>query len=317
MERLARAKCGGVAKTWFQARQGRQNVRITNQIIQQEALGAIQRSLSGMAEAQAQVASGVRVQKVSDDPVAGKDILRTGSRLRALDQYSRNIDAATSRLNSEENALSQMTNILTRVKELGVAMATGTVDAQGRQAAKEEVDGLYDTVVGLANTTSGNGYLFGGATADVKPFNDDGSVAANAVPQGQAETEIGSGIRMVSNHDGTQVFVDTNVFTALKDLSDALGANDQQAVQAALPGVDTAFDNVQELLGEVGARSSSLQIAGANVDALNVNLQTFKSDLQDVDLEEAMSNLVNRQVAYQAALAATSRIMSTTLADYL
>ncbi len=292
-------------------------MRITNQIIQREALGAIQRSLQGMEQSQTQVASGLRVQRVSDDPVAGKDILRTGSRLRALDQYGRNIDAATARLNSEENVLSQMTDILSRVKELGVAMANGTVDAQGRQAAKAEVDGLFENTVGLANTMSGSGYLFGGATADIKPFENDGTVAANAVPEGQAQTEVGSGNRIISSHDGTQVFLDSNVFTALKDLSDALDANDQQGVQAALPGVDAAFDNVQALLGEVGARSSSLQIAGANVDALNVNLQTFKSDLQDADLEEAMSNLVNRQVAYQAALAATSRIMSTTLADYL
>jgi flagellar hook-associated protein 3 FlgL len=46
-------------------------------------------------------------------------------------------------------------------------------------------------------------------------------------------------------------------------------------------------------------------------------LTTFRSDLQEVDLEAAMTQLVTRQTAYQSAMLATSKVLSLSLADYL
>lgn len=57
--------------------------------------------------------------------------------------------------------------------------------------------------------------------------------------------------------------------------------------------------------------------AWANVEALEFNLKTLRSDLAEVDLEEALTDLVSRQTTLQAAMAAASRMLSTTLADYL
>jgi flagellar hook-associated protein 3 FlgL len=81
--------------------------------------------------------------------------------------------------------------------------------------------------------------------------------------------------------------------------------------------VDGAFDSVQHLLGAVGARASSLEITGANLDAVKAGLVVLKSDVEDVEIEEAITELMSRQTSYQAALMTTSRLMGLTLTDYL
>ncbi len=89
-------------------------MRITNSIIQRNALASIQASLKQMARAQERVSTGLRVQKPSDDPSAASDILRTGSALGALDQYRRNIDAVKSRITLVGSVLDQVSDALGR-----------------------------------------------------------------------------------------------------------------------------------------------------------------------------------------------------------
>ena len=81
--------------------------------------------------------------------------------------------------------------------------------------------------------------------------------------------------------------------------------------------LDSAFDAVQGVVGDTGALGNRLTTVGQNLDALKMNLTAFKSDLEDVDVETAMTELTNRQVAYQAALLATSKVTSLNLSDSL
>jgi flagellar hook-associated protein 3 FlgL len=88
-------------------------------------------------------------------------------------------------------------------------------------------------------------------------------------------------------------------------------------VQNSLVTLDSAHASVQVLIGESGAASQQLDVATSNLDALDTSLRAFKSQLQDADIEKAVTELVGRQTAYQAAMLATSRVMSLNLADYL
>lgn len=293
-------------------------VRITSNAIQQETLAAIRNSMSGMAEAQRRVTTGKRVHEPSDDPVAADGILRIGRRSRALEQYARNIDQADARLRTEEMVLNEVSDLLTRAKELGIAGNTASVDQGARDAMQAEVDVLVDAAVHAANTRYGNGYLFGGDAPDQPPFDADGIRDVSLHTSGhQVDIGIGGSNWFESNHNGEEVFEDTGVLTALKDLSTALGSGDTADIGNALTSIDDAFGQVQEKLSEVGARTNRLEVARSNVEALDLNLQTLRSDLEDADIEEAVSELVGRQMAYQSALLAASKIMSTTLTDYL
>jgi flagellin-like hook-associated protein FlgL len=55
----------------------------------------------------------------------------------------------------------------------------------------------------------------------------------------------------------------------------------------------------------------------ANLDALDTNLQALRSSAQDVDVEQAITQLMSRQTTLQAAMMTTSRVLTMSLTDYL
>jgi flagellar hook-associated protein 3 FlgL len=292
-------------------------MRITNNMISRNSLAGLQRALKQVDEAQNRATTGLRVERASDDPSAASSIMASGSSIRAIDQYKRNINSARARLDREESILGSVTHILERAKELGIAQGSGTADAQSRLTAKAEVDQLIQTVVQLGNTQHQGEYLFGGDQSNVAPFNSNVPPFSAAPPSGVRRTEISSALSVRTNHNGTEVFLNTGILAALDQLSVALGANNQTAIQTSLQSLDASHASVQVLVGEVGAAGQQLEVATSNLDALDTSLRSFKSELQDADIEKAVTELVGRQTAYQAAMLATSRVMSLNLADYL
>ncbi len=281
-----------------------------------------------MDRAREEVSTGRRITLMSDDPSAASEVVRVGSSMRAIEQFRRNIRIADGRAYAEENVLNSLGNLLGRGIELAVQGASSTGSEQTREIAKAEVDQLISAAVDLGNTRFAGEYLFGGTRANEKPFgvpassSDPFSVLLDGSgdpvnPSGSLQVEIADGRYITPNHNGTEVFLDTNALEALRELSTALGNNDVAAINSALGTLQSAFDSVQSLIGTQGARSSELMEAGDSLDSLQHSLNAFRSDLRDVEVERAMVELVGRQTLYQAAMAATTRVLGLSLADYL
>jgi flagellar hook-associated protein 3 FlgL len=292
-------------------------MRITNSIIQRNALANLQLNMQRMAEAQDTATTGKRIRVASDDPIGASQVMQADGSLRALDQYRRNIGHATARVDAEEGALDSLTQILERAKELGISQAGTNASAATRLTTKAEVDQLIASAVQTGNQQIEGEYLFGGVQSSTAPFQSATPPFSAVPPTGTRKAEISQAQFLSTNHNGTEVFLDTNVLSALNDLSTALGANDKTAIQTALTALDGAHDAVQNLIGDVGARSSQLEVTTSNLVALDAQLRTFKGALEDADMEKAVTELVARQNTYQAAMLATSRVMSLNLADYL
>jgi flagellar hook-associated protein 3 FlgL len=220
-------------------------------------------------------------------------------------------------VSAEETALSSLTQLLERAKELGVSQAGTNASDTTRLAVKAEVDQLLAAAVQLGNQQHEGEYLFGGMQSSTVPFQSATPPFSAVPPTGGRQTEISQAQFLLTNHNGTEVFLDSNVLAALNQLSTALGANDVTGIQTSLTALDGAHDAVQNLIGDVGARSSRLEVTSGNLIALDAQLRTFKSVLEDADTEKAVTELVSRQNTYQAAMLATSRVMSLNLADYL
>ena len=292
-------------------------MRITNSIIQRNALANLQLNMRRILEAQDATTSGKRIREVSDDPIGASKVMQANGSLRALEQYKRNISSATARVNAEEATLDRLTQLLERAKELGISAAGANASAQTRLTVKAEVDQLLSSAVQLGNQQHEGEYLFGGDQSATVPFTGTTPPFSAVPPTGTRRAEISQSQYLVTNHNGTQVFLDTNVLSALHDLSSALGSNDLTGIQTALGALDGAHDAVQNLIGDVGARSSQLEVTSSNLTALDTQLRTFKSVLEDADTEKAITELVTRQNTYQAAMLATSRVMGLNLANYL
>jgi len=293
-------------------------MRVTNTLIQRNATLTLQQNLQAVAKAQAQVSTGQKYTSFADDPQAQSSVMQTSSSLRALDQYKRNIDDATSRANMEDSILQQLGDSVTQATQVAMQQGSATSTAANRLAAKAQIDGLIDSVVSLGNTKYQNTYLFGGNDVTDAPLsNAPPFYTGAAADTGSHTTEIASGQIFKSNHNAKEVFLDTGTLQALKDLSTALGNNDVTGINNASGELTNAQQGIQALVGDLGARENQLENAGSNLDALKTNLTTFKSNLSEVDQESAITELVTRQTAYQSAMLATSRVIGMTLTDYL
>lgn len=296
-------------------------MRITNNIMQRDQLARLQTGLRQVAVAQQRVSTGLRLQKASDDPTAASGAIQARGSLRALEQYRRNVGAATSRASAEEGVLDRVNDALARAKELGLSQGTDTASEATRATVRAEVDQIFRFLVSLGNTRFGEGYLFGGVRSDQRPYDvaDTGTYLdfTTTSPGGELMVEISGGQTLAANHDGVAVFETTGALAAVRDLARALGGNDRDGIRDATLALDGALGGVQALIGDIGARMNALQMTSANLDALEINLSTFKSDLEEVDLEKAVTELVSRQAAFQAAMLATSRVMGMNLTDYL
>ncbi len=296
-------------------------MRITNSIIQQTSLSNVQKNLRELYRAQEQVTSGKKIRIASDDPIGASTSMETRSSIRALEQYRRGVQTATARAAREETVLDQLTDMLTRAREMAMAYGSDTVNAEQRHTAAIEVDEMLRQAVSLGNTRFNEGYLFAGTGPNVAPYatlvtggNLDFTTTS---PTGSMQIAASASHTVPANHNGTEIFEDTGVLTSLREMAIALRSGDREVVLAAAEGIDSAFEEIQNLLSEVGARVNSLQVTDANLDALDAGLQVLKSDVEDVEIEKAITELMGRQTSYQAALMSTSRIIGMTLADYL
>lgn len=298
-------------------------MRITNTITHQSALRMLLTSQRQINAASERVSTGLRFTRASEDPSGAAQVMRASTSLRAIDQYRRNVGAARTRLDTEETVLDQLSTALLRARELGIAQASGTANGETRKMVQAEVDQLLGFAVSLANTRVGGGYLFGGERADTAPFalvtGGPTYDFTTTDPSGVMQVEVAEGQVVGTGHDGATAFgtAAAGPLAALRQLAQALAADDPAAIGAANTALAAVFDDVQGLIGEVGAWTNQLQVTEANLDALDATLTAFKADISEVEFEEAVSELVSRQTAYQAAMLATSRVMGMNLTDYL
>lgn len=300
-------------------------MRITNNMIVSQQLYGTQLNMAAMNKAQEQLTSGNRFTSASEDPTAATSVMKANSSLAALDQYKTNVSRASSRLSTEDGVLSQLNDLLARAKELAVGSASSSATDSTRAAAKSEVGEIFDEIVSLANTKFGGEYLFGGDQSATAPIQAMGSGATldytSTNASGQRSVTIGDGQSVTTTHTATQLFQNTGVLDAVRDLARSLDPSSpnygQTGVTSAMTLLDSALDSVQTMVGETGARASTLNSATENLNSLKTTVTSFKSDVQGVDLESAMTELTTRQMAYQAALVATSKVTSLNLTDYL
>jgi len=287
--------------------------------------------LSGVDRVRNEIATGVRVRAMSDDPIAGGEVLRTNSSLRAMGQFRRNIEQGLGRANAEFDVMAKLSDTLTRGAELAVQGANSTIDAVSRAALKSEVEQLLSFTSQLGNTKFGDSYLFGGNRAGEAPFDAGGFTALRDVfgqavnPSGGVSLEVGDGKFLTPTHNGAELFIDTNALGALRSLQAALSepvppvlTKDYAAeLRTALGELTAANSAVQLRIGTNGARVNELEATRTAMRDQELSMKAYLSELRDTPIDEAIAELTGKQTLYQAAMGATARVLGLSLANYL
>ncbi len=187
----------------------------------------------------------------------------------------------------------------------GFSTATKVTNVSGRGVGMDVV-----------NTKYLDRPIFAGTSATATAYDASGAFLGdtNAVNR-----TVGPGMTVQVNVPGPQAFgpAGNDVFSTLATLANDLRTNPAAITTTDLGAIDTAATRVRTALGEVGARSAQLETTKTRSDDLLLNLRDSLSKIEDIDLPKAAMDLQIQQVSYQAALAATAKVIQPSLVDFL
>ena len=156
---------------------------------------------------QQQIATGRRLLTPADDPIASGRALELKESLARIGQFDRNGTMARNRLNHEESALTDVNNVLQRIRELAIQANNASQSNESRGLIAVEMRQHLDGLVQIANQRDGNGnYLFAGNMDSTEPVARAGATYSYNGDQGQRLIQIGESRHVADGDPGSLVF---------------------------------------------------------------------------------------------------------------
>ncbi len=282
---------------------------------------ALQTTQSRMRETQMEIASGKRAR--SFDRIAPEVPLLLSTR------YDRTLNATRIRQNEHvidrmqamDGSLEGLGRIAERARTLLLQRLSDGVGADVPLDA--ELDAMLEEIEARLNLRLDGRYLFAGSRTDTKPvaIPDPPPVTADATlyysgDDTELEVRAEEGLELAYGIPASD--------PAFERLIGALGlarqghlVNDRSDLEGALSDLTTAIDELADLRAELGAKRSRLEAIIEVQRGDEVYLAEIVSEMEDVDLPEALSRLARDRTVLEAAYLAVSRISQLSIADYL
>ncbi len=278
----------------------------------------IQRDLARLRE---QMATGLRINRASDDAAGYAQAQKLGALSDRYTQYERSIGAARPWVDRTQDTLDGLADLFTEAYEDGIQAANDARSADDREAIAQRLDALQSETADLLNAKSDGEYLFAGNRTDTKPFADDGTpTRPYADFSGARRRRVGPDQEIALNVTAGRVHQTGEGFSvteALSEMAAAIRSGDQDAMQNALGQVETARDHLADLGAAAGTTANRLTSAAEQLRVANVQTQQQRSALEDADYLDVLTRVQQRQGSLEAALKVTASAMQTSLLDYL
>jgi len=291
---------------------------------------SLNRIKSKMEDLQLKGSTLKQLTKPSDSPVNNVEALTITSQLSDNAQYLRNADYATMYLNITEKSLEEMTDLLTKAKEIAIAQSSDFYDENIRKNIANEIVQIRNQVSAIANKRVGQKYIFSGFKTLTKPFDDSGKYLGD---NGSIKLEVSKDFFVPINLNGHEVFIsdeknsfkNNNTIPTLdnqgkeekQDPAQATQSRDLASIDAQDDGFGTrgslfsqldtfvaALENndaemIQSLLEKFDDSISRLVTLRTRAGSLLGSIATAKSTMEsnNVDRAERRSNLVDADIA--------------------
>lgn len=300
--------------------------RITDSMISRGVLHDLSAVDQRLSRIQRKLSTGKQLTRPSDNPFGTNRALQLRGELEGTRQFRRNVNEASGWTTATEAALTRMTDVTQRAREL---LIQGSNDSNGqvpREAIASEIDALTESLKQEANATYGGRYVLGGTATETAPYTVGGvdTFAGNAATVARA---IGAGVSVAINVNGQELLgdgqgaADNRLLDVMRDIAENLRGGtpaDWQALRGTdLERLDTNLDELTRVRAVVGATANRLETAGTRLDELEESNLSLLSDVEDVDMAQALTDFSIQQSAYRAALKAASEIVQTSLLDFL
>ncbi len=253
------------------------------------SLGAqrnLSRSQGMLSKSIGRLSSGLRINQAADD-AAGLGISENlKADIRSLSQASRNANDGVSMMQVAEGSMNEISGIVTRMRELAVQSANGTLGATERSYIDTEFDQLKAEIDRISNVTEFNGQKL-----------IDGSASVGLTMQ--------VGIQNTAN-DRLAVSITRLVASTLGSAGGlhigSISMSTATNSQLALGALDSAIEQLSTARAKVGAFQNRMTIAVTNLGVAHENLSAANSRIRDVDVAYEAAEMTKHQILSQAGI---------------
>lgn len=298
-------------------------MRIADNMLTSGYLKNLSRNQQNVQKFHQQLSSMKEVSKPSDNPLLVSQIMNLKENIIQNDQYQTTLNDAKDWTDMQDSALSGATDSLMRISTLVQSAANGTMNEQNRLAIKAEVDAEIQTFVDSLNTNFGGRYIFGGTETTTLPFEvakDSEGVITGITYHGNEQNinrEISSGVSVDMMTNGLKLVDNEKMGELFKNITQALAFDDPAALSDLVGKTNASIEHIVTFRTEIGAISNRLDSALSRNESQDLNLQEMLSSKEDIDIAEKYMQFTMEQVAYQASLQMGTKVISTTMLDYL
>jgi len=274
------------------------------------ASNALARNERAMSTAMERLSTGKRINSAADDAAGLAISARMASQVKGLEQAARNAADGISMVQTIEGAGKEIVNILTRMKELAVQSATGTLSATDRAALNTEFTELEKEITRVQTNTKWNtmALMEGGPTT----VNIQAGTNNTATDRMAIVVKDWSLDNATANNSAYGVDLDPLAIDDVAGVTQGIAA-----ANTAITALDTAITNASSELATYGAYINRLEYAQDNLLNVAQNTDASRSRIEDADYASETSELAKTQIIAQAGtamLAQANQIKQTVLA---
>jgi len=201
-------------------------MRVTSNSIYSKFIYDQQNTMTNLNKVTNQLSTGLKIDKIYDDPTVFTNALRLDNESNSLNQVLKTSKNAQTFADNTDTTMNDMTQTLQAFKTKLLQAASAANSDTSNEALANELQGLRDHLETLANTSINGKFLFSGTAFDTKPISDNGDYNGN---DKRIKAKLGSNVEVPYNIDGASLFqgvdkdyskhITTNIkhFNALKE----------------------------------------------------------------------------------------------------
>ena len=262
-------------------------LRIQNNVEAFNAHRTLTATASDASKSMEKLSSGYRINRASDDAAGLSISEKMRGQIGGLAQAQRNAQDGISLVQTAEGSLSEVHNMLQRVRDLKVQHAKGTLSADDQSAIESEIGQIGSEIKSIVDNTKFNGNKLLDSTGFKFQVgaNDNETISTGAVSLSGAVGTAGTG--------------GLSELMAISDAASAKTALSSGAL-STVAGIDNAVKNVSNVRGNLGAIQNRLESRLNNLASYQENLTASESRIRDVDMAAEMTKFTKLGILQQA-----------------
>lgn len=255
-------------------------MRINHNIEALNAYRQLSRNHLNVSKNLERLSSGLRINRAADDAAGLSISEKMRSQIRGLAMAERNALDGVSMIQTAEGALSSVSDMLIRIKELAVQASNGTYETTDLTNIQKEVDELLAQIKSVEKNTKFNGKsLLDGTSGNID---------------------------LLIGNDANEKLILNSASFNLGPVSTALGGvnlSTNATAGTAIATIEAQINKVNEMRSYLGANQNRLEHTINNLGSIQENLTAAESRIRDADMALEMSNFTKNNILVQSAQA--------------